>query len=219
MLLSIQRPQLFDYVVAQLNTFFPDNAPLDPSLLQKALDDALERMEFCFSRINGKGFSKEGSPYFNHLHSDHYAMFLYLLSNSVYSREGDSPTCEKLFYLNKCLHGIDCFYSVQLPSIFLFMHPIGTILGKADYSDYFFVSQNCTLGDNFDGQYPKLGKGVALYASSTVIGDCTVGDNCILAAHSYINQLNIDSNSLVFGQAPNQVIRENPYNVIKKHFT
>ena len=37
------------------------------------------------------------------------------------------------------LHGIDVFFTVDLPDIFLFCHPLCTVLGRAQYSDYFLV--------------------------------------------------------------------------------
>ena len=44
------------------------------------------------------------------------------------------------FLLNKLLFGIDVFYTVDLPKHYIFVHPIGTILGSgAIYSNYFVV--------------------------------------------------------------------------------
>ena len=38
---------------------------------------------------------------------------------------------DKLFLLNKALHGCDIYYEVALPSVFLLVHPLGTVLGRA----------------------------------------------------------------------------------------
>lgn len=53
------------------------------------------------------------------LYSDQYAMFLYLLSNTIHRRTDWQSLCDKLFFLNKALYGIDAFYEVEFPDIFL----------------------------------------------------------------------------------------------------
>ena len=121
MILSIDQILLVQYVRRQLDQFFPDNLPTDE--IEAYIDDVLDRIVYCFSAINDKYYTKDSQTYFNHLNSDHYAMFLYFLSNTLYRNGADVRLCEKIFYLNKMLHGIDVFYSVELPEIFcLFIH-------------------------------------------------------------------------------------------------
>ena len=105
------RTGLLDYLERQLNHFFPDGravrAPLDSSL-----DDALNRLEIC---INGVRIWKTGE--FDYLHSSQYTIFLYYLSNTLWQRDGAQHVdiCTKLFFLNKALNGIDCFYEIEMP--------------------------------------------------------------------------------------------------------
>ena len=50
-------------------------------------------------------------------------------------------------------------------------HPLGSVLGKADYGDYLFVYQGTTIGENRKGDklfYPVLGNNILLYANSTI---------------------------------------------------
>jgi len=56
--------------------------------------------------------------------------------------------CEKIYCLNKCLNAIDIYFEVELPNIFLLVHPLGTVLGKAKYNDFLLVYQQCTVGSN-----------------------------------------------------------------------
>ena len=48
---------------------------------------------------------------------------------------------DKLYALNKAMASVDLFYQVELPDIFTFDHPLGSVMGRASYSDYFTFSQ------------------------------------------------------------------------------
>lgn len=216
--LSLSPTSLLQYTVEQLNHQFPDSRRATPEALSSAFKATLLRLEHCFAHVRNPYFRRQNKPCFNHLNSDQYAMYLYTLSRVLHENGGDPVLCDKIFYLNKALNGIDCFYTVKLPSIFLFMHPLGTILGKAEYSDYFFVSQRCTVGDNFDGAYPRLGEGVALYAGASVIGNSIIGDNCALGADTSVYKAEVEPNSMVFGMHPNNLIRPIKHDVKTRHF-
>jgi serine O-acetyltransferase len=178
---------------------FPDNGEFDD--IKPCVASALHRLEYCFSNIKKKYYNEEGNIYFNHLNSDHYAMFLYFFSNTAY-KIGEITLAEKAFYLNKALHGIDIFYSVELPSIFLFVHPVGTVIGHANFSDFLMIYQNVTIGTDQGVSYPSFGEGVIIYSGSSIIGNCVVGNNAIFSANSFIRNLNIDDNQIIVGQFP-----------------
>lgn len=209
MILSLKKSSLRDYVKDQLIHFFPDNLPVDA--IDNIFDLTLDRVEHCFFAIYDIYFKVKGKSYFNHLNSDQYSMFLYFLSNTLYSNNSDRHLCEKLFYLNKLLNGIDAFYSIELPNIFLFCHPVGTVLGKAQYADFFLVYQNCTVGSNHDIDYPVIGKHVAMYKGSSILGNCKIGNNCKVSAHSLIMDRNLDDNKIYIGTPSNHIIKECKY--------
>ena len=79
---SLGRADLSDYVKAQMRYLFPDDWKLDE--LPAFANRALERLEYCFSRLRLKGFYDSEGPRFNHLHSDQYAIFLYYLANTAH---------------------------------------------------------------------------------------------------------------------------------------
>ena len=145
--------------------------------------------------------------FFDHLHTDHYATFLYFLSNTVYRREGPTPLAARVYALNKALHGLDAFYEVELPDIFFLQHPVGTVLGRANYADYFCVYQRTSVGSSLDGSRPTFGEGVVMYGGSAVIGRCTIGDNCWLSVNTLVMDSDVPSNSLVFGASPGLVVK------------
>jgi serine O-acetyltransferase len=205
--ISLTKSALAEYIKCQINNFFPDRQKIGTDQLKRHVDYALQRAEYCFSHINSKYFSDEsGRTFFNHLNGDHYAMFLYFLSHTLYNNSGNPILCDKIFQLNKLLHGIDAFYQVILPDIFLFVHPLGTVLGRAKYSDYFLVYQRCNVGSN-KTIYPKLGKYLSLHPGSSVLGNCNVGENSKIGAGSLLLDKGLPANSLYIGNPRDFVIK------------
>jgi len=214
---SIDKYLLCEYVSKQLNVFFPDNRIVISEDIAKYFDDTIYRLEYCFKNIH-RPYYNQSVLIFNHLHGDHYAMFLYLLSNTVWKADQNEQLASKIFLLNKALHGIDAFYSVELPEIFLFIHPVGTILGKAQYKNYFAVYQNCTVGASEDNSYPFFSEEILMYSKSSVIGDCNIGRNVVFAANTSLINTNIKDNKLVLDSYPNNKVIENNKNVIDRIF-
>jgi serine O-acetyltransferase len=159
--------------------------------------DALERLEYCFSKISVKKYCADGQTTFDHLYSDQYLMFLWYLSNSLWRRNSNAPAYNKVYLLNKALHGFDCSFSTELPAVFIIIHGVGTVLGKAKYADCLAVYQGCTIGQAH-GKYPTLGRGVGLGAGVAVLGDCTLGDTVSVGAGCTLVNTQILANSSVY---------------------
>lgn len=208
------RTGLLDYLERQLNHFFPDErtvrAPLDSSL-----DDALNRLETC---INGVRIWKTGE--FDYLHSSQYTIFLYYLSNTLWQRDGAQHVdiCTKLFFLNKALNGIDCFYEIEMPSIFFIGHSVGIVLAKATYGNYLVLYQNSTVGKNH-GIAPVLGEGVVMYPNTAIIGRCQVGDRSIISQGCSVINQNTPGDCLVFNSGQGGLVfKRNPRDILADIF-
>lgn len=111
------------------------------------------------------------------------------------------------------MHCCDIYHAVELPEIFFFEHPVGSVFGRAKYGNYFFAMQNCTVGGNTDRMtgainYPIIGENVKMYSGSKVVGKSILGDNVILAANTYIKDAVIPNGATVFGSSPNLVIKD-----------
>lgn len=197
MIRSLSKVELCNYVSAQLNNIFPDGNIVDFSNEMEIIEEAEKKLEFCFKHVALKHYFNGTEVMFNHLFSDHYVMFLWYLSNSVYIHKGKCNLANKLYYLNKALHGLDCMYDTQMPPIFLLFHSSGTMLGKAAYADYFVALQGCTVGSQ-KGKYPIFGKGVSLTANSSVIGDCIIGNRCTISTRTTIFEKNITDDNTAF---------------------
>jgi serine O-acetyltransferase len=84
---------------------------------------------------------------------------------------------------------------------------MGSVIGRGIFSNYFQFRQNCTVGNNH-GLYPRFGKNVQLWSGVTVIGNCDVGNDVILASGTFVKDEDIPSESVVFGSSPNLVIKD-----------
>ncbi|CAM2935274.1 hypothetical protein PASE110613_08355 [Paenibacillus sediminis] len=195
--LSLPYSDFKEYVAKQIEHFFPDKYSVHFRSSDVVFDLALERTEYCFKDVTLKAYYKDGHPFLNHLHSDQYTVFLWFLSNSIWYETSDEPLANKIFYLNKALHGFSCMYDTKLPDIFLLLHNVGTVLGKAEYSDYLVVAQGCTVGAQ-NGKYPRLGKGVALLPNSSIIGNCTIGDRVSIGIGTTVYQRDVESQTVLF---------------------
>jgi serine O-acetyltransferase len=216
MKLSLKREKLVGYVQRQFETFFPDG--IIAGDLPRVISGALERVEHCFSKIGVKGYSNKSGAIFHHLHTDQYAVFLYYLSNSAF-RAGSQPIAEKAYALNKALHALDVFYEVELPPVMLLVHPVGTVLGRAKYDDYFCCYQNCTTGANLENVYPVFGCGTVMYGGSRIIGRTSLGDNAFIATGTIaIDEGPLAPNSVIHGEHPNMKTSPTSRNVIREIF-
>jgi serine O-acetyltransferase len=203
--LSLPAEALTDYVQAQVRNFFPDGHGV--SVIAGYVPAALERLRHAIDCVRARYFRDNGVSTFSHLNNDQYAMFLYLLAHEIARHEGGGGVCDKLFGLNKALHGLDCYYGIDLPEVFLFCHPVGTVLGRAKYSDFFLVYQNCTVGSNHDTDHPVIGRCVALYKGSSVLGASRIGNNCKIAADATVMDQDVPDGSIYFGRMGSSQIK------------
>jgi len=216
MRLSLESEQLTAYVARQLESVFPDGE-VKAGALERYVSQALERTEYCFARINNKYFFDGEQPLFNHLHSDQYAMFLYYLSNTIWRLEGDVALASKVYCLNKSLHALDAFYEVELPDVFILVHPVGTVLGRGRYADCFVAYQRCTVGSNL-GEYPVMEGGVILFGGSMVIGRCHLGRDCKVAAGSLLMDVDVPAGHVAFGRHPEVRFKPSRRNLRERYF-
>jgi len=188
----------------QLKQFFPDGRALGE--LKPLVDRTFAKTEYCFSRIKLSGYSDDGVANFNYLHSEQYAVFLYFASHLAWKEQNNIELASKLFCLNKALNGFLCMYDTILPDVFVIVHSVGTVLGKANYGNYFAVYQNVTIGSD-RGHMPTFGERVVVNGGSFVIGKCHLGDNVSVAAKSFLFNEDIPDDSIVAGRSPSLVIK------------
>ena len=206
MILTLQKPQLLNYVLRQVNHYFPDGREMVENDLLPVFDHTIMRVEYCFSKINNKYFFDGQYSVFNHLHGDQYCIFLYYLSNTMFRNGIDTGLCSKIYLLNKALHGLDAYFEVELPDIFLVIHPLATVLGRAKYSNYLLVYQRCGIGSNRN-IYPNLGQFLTLHPGSAILGKSDISDGCSIAAESLVLDMDLTHNSMYIGNPKEHYIK------------
>jgi len=215
---SLPPAALARYLARQANAIYPDRNPVRPELLMKPLLRALNRLNRCLAGLSIPCFFRRGNPFFDHLHAEQYSMFLYLMANEC-GRTGEKfrPLATKFYLLNKTLHGLEAFYEIELPEIFWFAHPVGTVLGRARYGNRLVVMQGCTVG-NVGGVYPVLGERVVLCAHSMVLGACKLGNNVCVGAGSLLVNARVPSNTTVIGRGNSLKLLSNPSELAREYF-
>jgi serine O-acetyltransferase len=207
MKIFIEKNDVKELLYKQIDNFFSLHK-IERDVINYCFSRTLERCEYCFSYSNNKYYIHDGEVFFNPFHSGQYAIFLYYISNEVYVYNGEGwGLPDKLYYLNKALNSCDLFYEIELPRIFMLDHPVGSVMGRAKYSDFFSFSQNCTVGNN-NGIYPTIGGNVKMCACSMILGNCKIGNNVTIGANACVKDQNIADNLLVFGNSPHLIIKQ-----------
>lgn len=178
------------YTARQLDLFGAAPA-LTADRLAALLPEALSRLDPITRAV--KIFN---AGYFDHLHSLQYATYLYLLGRVCWEQEAGDVLVDQLFLLNKSLCNLELHPAVPLPPVFFVSHGIGTVLGNATYGDRFVFFQNVTVG-RIGEQRPRLGRGVILYAGSSVTGSAVLGDDVVVGANVHVHNTTVPSNSIV----------------------
>lgn len=197
MILSLAAEELRAYTSAQLNNLFPDKYKINLDDYKEQVDNALSKLDFCFSKITLKHYNNGEQTLLNHLYSDQYLQFIWFLANTIHLEKENKNLCNKLYCLNKALFAFDCMYDTKLPSIFIIFHGAGTMLGKAQYDNYFIALHGCTIGSH-KGNYPIIGKGVSLTAHSSIIGNCTIGNRVSVGSYSNVFEKNIENDTVIY---------------------
>lgn len=130
----------------------------------------------------------------------------YELAHTSIPNHAQMILADKLYFLNKTISSCDLYHQVQLPTRFSLDHPHGSVMGRASYGDGFSFAQCSTVGNNH-GIYPVIGRNCRMCMNSAIIGNCHIGDNVTVGAGALIKDEDIPSNSIVFGQSPNLIIK------------
>jgi len=163
-----------NYLHSQLKSIFPGDDRLVEEVLPH-VNAAIIETESIVDRLvdwKGRGFNK--------LISWQYATFLYKLGHKCVGNGVNEAATERLFLLNKALHGLELHPNIELPTCFFLSHTNSAVFAKASYSDYCVFHQGITVGRKGDKR-PVMEEYVVMYPASMIIGNCHVRKNSVLA--------------------------------------
>lgn len=211
-------PEMRQLILHQLENFYiiseEEKYLMDEEIIGKSTSSTqycLEKMNFKYYISQAPSVRKEGINLYNSVMN---CIFLYWLSRNLFL-DNKSGLADKIYCLNKALNCVELFYEVNLPDIWLCDHPLGSVMGRAQYGNYFFFYQGCTVGSNFrkDGTFvhPIIGQHVKMLSHSKILGNCRIGDHTIISANCYIKDQDVPSNTIVFGKSPNLIFKKNDF--------
>jgi len=128
---------------------------------------------------------------------------LWRQSHELY-RAGYVTAAYKIYRELRRDHGVELFYEIEPPPHVRFVHPIGCVLGRAQYGSHNVFYQCSGVGSDLDGNRPTLGDGVVLFPGARVLGRATVGSNVIITANTVVQDCVVPSNVIVYS-APSYV--------------
>ena len=196
--------EIFEILKKQLVNNFSCSSD-EFEFITNKIDDVLTKSVYALSKSTNKYYcdiTKETYDIFNSVQN---TLFLYWLSHLSF-KEGYEPLAARIYYLNKMLNAVELFYAVELPDIWICDHPLGSVMGRAQYHNYFSFGQGCTVGNNH-GVYPIIGEDVAMMSDSKILGKSVVGDHCVISANTCIIDAEIPPHSIVFGKSPSLIIK------------
>lgn len=199
-----------NYVSSQIKkhlNLLHDLSEEDISCIEAVLPATFSAVEECWSEISNRYYSQNGVEILDINNSNQYAQLLLIFAHQV-SKKGCSTLADKIFGLNKMLNSCDIYHEVVLPKSFYIDHTLGVIVGRAQLRERLFLSQNCTIGsDPGRPEYPVLGRDNYLMANATLVGNVKTGDRVIFAAGSFVKDITVPSDSIVFGRSPENIIK------------
>lgn len=211
MIISLSEEELLEYIVEQVNNFFPDKELGINQDIKKSFRLSLLRMEYCFSFIKNSAYNKDGIVTFDHLHTDQYLQFLYFWANTHWRMGYNENFSKKLGNLHRYLSGMFLSYKCELPDIFFIYHSVGTVIGNAYYNNFLVISQSVTIntGDIIKNKRrPILGKGLYLGTHAKIIGNQEIGNYVSIGVEATSYKEDVPSNSTIIRYEGKDLVRE-----------
>jgi serine O-acetyltransferase len=97
-------------------------------------------------------------------------------------------------------------YDTALPAVFLWIHCVGMMLGKAVYGERFVAYQGVTVGTD-RGARPEFGTRSILFAGAKVVGAARIGASSLVSLNSVVIGETIPPNSIVAGRTPGLIVK------------
>lgn len=107
---------------------------------------------------------------------------LYQLMAEAWFAKKDRAHADFFYRRLRKEYHVDLFYEVMLRHPVKFVHPLGSVLGRATYAPHLCVYQGVSVGSTLNKERPVFTGPCVLYPHSGVIGNVTVGRNVYITA-------------------------------------
>lgn len=136
---------------------------------------------------------------------------------------GDELNATEFYAMLRLHHACDIYYEVELPEHVRLIHPVGVVLGRATYGDYFVAYNGSGVGSDLDGNRPVIGEGVVLFPGAKVLGKTKIGANVFVTANTVVQDGEVPDNSVVYPTWDNVNMQfcaayKPTHRSVKKHF-
>ena len=208
------RESLIDYTVAQCVHVVPDGREAAfRALVDAHLDETLGRLHRCINAC-----APWRPDQFNVLQSSQHCIYLYYLSNTIWTRSGDTGAPTRLFLMNKAFNGIDLFYEIAMPEVFYIGHSVGIVLAKATYGNQLVLYQGVNVGRHKE-DIPVIGNRVILYPGSSVVGRAVIEDGAVLSQGTRAINQRVPAGQMAFQDAGGKLsFRPTPGDLLQEYF-
>lgn len=179
------------YLRAQISALFPGDDE-EVTTIFPHVDEAIHETKEVVNRLR-----EWKSVGFNKLISWQYATFLYKLAHICAEHGIGEPATDRLFLLNKALHGLELHTNVSLPRYFFLSHTNAAVFARAKYSNYCVFHQGITVGRKGEKR-PTIEPYLVMYPGSMIIGNCLVRQNTVLAPGVRLIDTDTPGNCYVF---------------------
>ena len=148
-----------------------------------------------------------------------YPLFLALLARHASLAGCSSRLADRIYYLNRSLHGFNVYHNVSLPEEFFFCYSLNFIMPNTIYGNRFVIYNGVSIG-SVTSQLPTFGSNVILMPNCIISGQSRIGSNVVVSAGVRVINQDIPDNVIVFQSQDNRgvVLKENTTKLINKYF-
>ena len=211
----MQPLDISNYIAAQLHNFFPnlDLRKKDIEIIEHVLPMVKERYRYCAS----KNMMLNGALEVDFFDIRKYPIFLYFLYHTIHklSLDDEYRIKDRLYCLNKYLHGCSLFYKIDLPRVFFITYASQIILAKTTYGENLVFYHGVTVG-TYKDKVPTIGSNVVLMPNVIISGSSIVGDNVVISTGVRVINQTVPNNKVVFqGERNSLVFKDNDGSCIR----
>ncbi len=110
----------------------------------------------------------------------------------------------------RLLYGCDIPRRAKIGDRVTFAHKgIGTVVHvNASIGDDCFIQHHATIGVGKNKGVPSIGKKCFIGPYAVILGDITIGDNCVIGTNAFITH-DVPPNTIIYNKCSEYVIKDN----------